>query len=130
MGDGGIETFFAELQAHPPRVSPRIDNTFRFDLEYRDGAATEHWFMRVRAGSVRVWRDYREADLVVRVTGETFERVIRGETSILAAAFRNDVNVAGVPWLFAVVRKLMPTPPDAHDPRQSAPAREVTDGDG
>ena len=111
-----MEEFFQQLQGHRKMLADRIDASIRIDIDMGAGC-TQGWRIRVHDDEVETTRDSRDADCVLRGTKEVVERVISGETGIVAALLRNDVTISGETGLFYVLRKLLPSPEGATDPR-------------
>lgn len=110
------EEFFKQLQGPQSMLSDRVDATMRIDVDV-GGAHTQHWYLEMKRGEVRTTRDNRDADCVLRGTREVFDRITSGESGLVAALVRNDLVISGEVRLFTVLRKLVPSPPGATDPR-------------
>jgi putative sterol carrier protein len=91
----------------------------RFDLEH-DGDV-EHWMLDIRNGEVTVSRgETGDADTVVRAKKEMFDRIAAGEVNPIAAMLRGVAAAEGDLYLLTLVERLLPGPPNAHDPRKIA----------
>ncbi|WP_343444840.1 SCP2 sterol-binding domain-containing protein [Micromonospora schwarzwaldensis] len=115
-----IERFFASLPARAPVVlrSP-IGGTLRIDLT--DGNRTEHWYVTLAPGSARVRREEdRPPDAVLTVGTQLFEELVTGREAGLAAVLRNEATFGGHVVLFLALRRFLPDPPGARDPREIA----------
>lgn len=121
MSDPTTE-FFEELgrHGHEPQLEG-ASGTLRFDLEHDN--EVDHWFLEISRGDVRVSRQDREADAVVRTTKALFDQCATGGEHIFAAWVRNDVTVLGDVRLARVFERTLPGPPDAHHPRTFARER-------
>jgi hypothetical protein len=124
MGAKAAEFFdrLAERGAH--LVPSKYVGSVRFDLG--EGQRTHHWMLEFSCGDVRVMRENREADCVMRSGAELFDRIVSGEENITAALLRGAYVVEGDLRLLTGFRKLLPGPPDATDPRSLAPGGRRT----
>lgn len=111
-----IEEFFQQLQGRRKMLIDHIDVSLRIDIDMGAGR-TERWRIHIRDDEVQTTSDSRDADCVIRGTKEVVERVISGETGIVAALLRNDLVISGEVRLFPLLRKLLPSPAGATDPR-------------
>jgi predicted lipid carrier protein YhbT len=111
--------FFDRLGRGDQEMLPKkITTTIRFDLEH-DGQ-TDHWFIEIEAGLIRVSREDRPADCVTRAGKCLFERITTGEANVFSEMFRNRLIVEGDrSMMLLAMRKLFPGPPGAHDSRVS-----------
>jgi glycogen debranching enzyme len=116
MTDATAE-FFDGLarRGHDPRLE-NVGGSIRFDLAHDD--RLDHWFVAIEDGDVSVSREEREADCVVRIDKPVFDRLVKGETSAVAAWLRNQVKIRGRFPLLRLFERLYPGPPGARDPRQ------------
>lgn len=114
--------FFERLgRRRAEMLSRRVRMTLRFDLE--GGGGIDHWFAAFDEGTVRVAHEERQADFTVRANKGLFDRIVTGEVDLGAALFRNQIAVEGNLSGLALLRKLLPGPPGAHDPRVFARER-------
>lgn len=110
------EKFFAELDRRGgERLLRKTSGTIRFDLEHE--GRTDHWLVTVVNGEVRVSREDREADTVVRTDLEFFERMARGEAKPLSAWLRNDITSEGKFRFLVLLERFFPASPGARHPR-------------
>jgi SCP-2 sterol transfer family len=114
--------FFDALsrRGHEPLLE-EVTGTIRFDLEHDHGV--DHWFLAISHGDVRVSREDRDADAVIRTTKALFDRLASGEVPIYAAWVRNELRALGDIRLGRLVERIMPGPPGAHHPRTFARER-------
>jgi hypothetical protein len=121
MSDRTAE-FFDGLnrRGHVPALDA-LTATIRFDLEHDHG--TDHWFVAISGGNVQVSRKNGDADAVVRVSKELFDRTVSGEASLFAAWVRNECILTGEVRLGRLFQRLLPGRPGAHHPREFARAR-------
>lgn len=120
MGEA-IERFFAELPVRAPAVlSGPARGTLQIDLTREN--RTEHWFVELAPGSVRVLREQLPADATFTVSTDLFERLVTGRAAGLAALLRNEATFSGSVVLFLLFRRFFPDPPGASDPRETARA--------
>ncbi|MFC0030886.1 SCP2 sterol-binding domain-containing protein [Micromonospora chaiyaphumensis] len=118
MGEA-IEQFFASLPARAPAVlrSP-IRGHLQLDLTTEN--RTEHWYLELAPGTVRVTREQLPADAVFTVSADLFEELITGREQGMAAVLRNEATFSGNVVLFLVFRRFFPDPPGVRDPRETA----------
>ncbi len=111
-----IADFFQQVavRGHEP-VLEGTAFTLRFDL--RHGAGTEHWYVTVDDGDVRVSREVRAAECVVHMDAALFRRLIAGATAAQAAWLRGELTVEGNPVPHRLFDRIYPGPPGARDPR-------------
>ncbi|RZU75615.1 SCP-2 sterol transfer family protein [Micromonospora kangleipakensis] len=121
MSDPTAE-FFDGLghRGHEPLLQ-EATGTIRFDLEHDHGV--DRWFVVIQQGDVRVSREEREADSVVRVDKGLFDRIVSGEENLYAAWVRNELRAEGEVRLARLIQRVFPGPPGAHDPRMFARER-------
>nr|WP_240942350.1 SCP2 sterol-binding domain-containing protein [Planosporangium thailandense] len=96
-----------------------LDGTLRFDLVGSDG--TDHWFLVISNGDVRVSRECRDADCVVRVDRMLFDQIMTGEANALASFLGHRLTVEGQLLFFTAVKQTFPGPRAARHPRSLAP---------
>jgi len=101
--------FFEELgsRGHEPLVG-RASGSARFDLV--DGSRTERWLVTIDQGDITVSRRRAAADCVLRVDRAFFERIVSGESNVMAAVLRGEVAVTGDPSLLVLLQRLVPRP--------------------
>jgi hypothetical protein len=118
MGEA-IERFFASLPARAPAVL-RGPTHGRLQLDLTTGDRTEHWFLEMGPGTIRVSREQLPADAVFTVSADLFEGLVTGREAALAAVLRNEATFSGEVVLFLVLRRFFPAPPGVRDPRETA----------
>ncbi|MFC7548314.1 SCP2 sterol-binding domain-containing protein [Plantactinospora sp. GCM10030261] len=111
-----VAAFFERLPRRHDVLPENVSATIRFDVSMHEGQ-TDHWYVRMRRGEVRVSRSVQPADCVIQGDAAVFDGLRRGG-SLLAALFRNDLSVSGDMRVFALLRQVLPGPPDARDPRE------------
>ncbi|MEU4779980.1 SCP2 sterol-binding domain-containing protein [Micromonospora sp. NPDC023633] len=117
------EEFFDELGRHGrERLLRKTTATIRFDIEHDHGI--DHWFVAITKGDVRVSREDRDADTVIRTADAFFDRMARGEAKPLPAWVRNDITSEGQFQFVILLERLFPGPPGARHPRTIARDRE------
>jgi hypothetical protein len=79
---------------------------------------TEHWFLEISHGDLSVSRDARTADLVVRADRGLFNKIVIGETNMIAAWLRHQVIFEGSLRLTRSFELLLPGPPGSRHPRR------------
>jgi SCP-2 sterol transfer family len=87
-----VAAFFAELdrRGHDPLLD-RVNSTGRFEI--RDADRTEEWLVSVKGGYLTATRGGGDADWVMGGERADFVRVIRGDTSALAAFVRGTLHL-------------------------------------
>ncbi|SBT48445.1 SCP2 sterol-binding domain-containing protein [Micromonospora auratinigra] len=118
MGEA-IEQFFATLPARAPAVL-RGPTTGSLQIDLTSGNRTEHWYVRLAHGAVRVSREQQPADATFTVSAALFERLVTGREAGMAAVLRNEATFSGNVVLFLVFRRFLPDPPGTRDPRETA----------
>ncbi len=117
--------FFDRLsKSGPKELSPKIRATIRFDLS--TDTDIQHWFTEFENGTVRVSREEREADCVIKSDKKLFDHLAEGKGNVFSAWFRNQIGLAGNRSLMTVLRHLLPGPSGARDP--GATARQAGEG--
>lgn len=119
MSDATSE-FFGELdRCGHERLLKTTTGTIRFDIE--QDHEVDHWFVTINDGQVRVSREERDADTVVRTDRVFFDRLVRGETKPLPAWLRNEITSEGTFRFVVLLERLFPGPPGGHHPRTVNP---------
>ncbi|MFI2646781.1 MULTISPECIES: SCP2 sterol-binding domain-containing protein [Micromonospora] len=118
MGEA-IERFFGSLPARAPAVL-RGPTRGRLQVDLTTGNRTEHWYLEVAPGAVRVTREQLPADAVFTISAELFEELATGRQAGMAAVLRNEATFSGNVMLFLVFRRFFPDPPGVRDPRETA----------
>jgi putative sterol carrier protein len=116
MSDSTTEFFDALEHRRHERLLEAATGTIRFDLA--DGQEIEHWFLEISHGDLSVSHDTREADLVVRVDRDFFNKIVTGEANMLAAWMRNQVIFEGSLPLSRSFELILPGPSSARHPRR------------
>ncbi|MFG1954865.1 SCP2 sterol-binding domain-containing protein [Micromonospora sp. NPDC048830] len=93
----------------------RVRGTIRLDLE--SDSKTDHWFITLDKGKIRVSRDDHQPDAVIRGPRPLFDGLATGEKQFFALFFRNKMIVEGSLGLVDILAQLFPGPPSAHHPR-------------
>jgi putative sterol carrier protein len=116
------EEFFHELDRRGhERLLRKTTATIRFDLAHDHGV--DHWFVSISKGDVRVSKEDRDADTVIRTDTEFFHRMTRGEVKPLPAWLRNDITSEGEFRFVVLLERLFPAAPGGHHPRAFARER-------
>ncbi|MFU8873819.1 SCP2 sterol-binding domain-containing protein [Micromonospora sp. SL4-19] len=115
MGGSITEHLIEQVAGRHPEIPENTAGTVRLDLH--DGGSTEHWYLTIDHQDVRVARAAGDADMVVHVDREVFERIATGSPRLVSALLRNDITVQGDVRLLLTLRRLFPGPPGAQDPR-------------
>ncbi|MEU4478324.1 SCP2 sterol-binding domain-containing protein [Micromonospora sp. NPDC023966] len=118
MGEAA-ERFFASLPARAPAVL-RGPTRGRIQLDLTTENRTEHWYLELAPGTVRVSREQLPADAVFTVSADLFEDLVTGRQAGMAAVLRNEATFSGNVVLFLVFRRFFPGPPGVRDPRETA----------
>ena len=110
-------SFFGELgrRGHE-RLLKEATGTIRFDLEHDH--EVDSWFLAITQGDLRVSREPREAQCVMRGSTALFDRLVTGQTHIYSAWVRNELRVEGDVRLARLFQRVLPGPPSAHHPRR------------
>lgn len=109
--------FFHHLGEQANDLLPRkVRGTMRFDL--RHGTGVSHWYVAMHHGNMLVSQDRRDADCVVHVAEELFDRFTTGEANMISAMIRTECVVDGNITLVIMFRRFFPAAPDAVDPRR------------
>jgi len=114
--------FFDELgrRGHEPLLG-RVTATIRFDLEREHGV--DHWLLTITRGDLRITRENRDANAVIRTTKALFDRFVTGEAYMYAAWVRNELILTGDLGLGRLFQRIVPGRPGAHHPRAFARER-------
>jgi hypothetical protein len=117
---------------HEPLLE-RVSTVVRFDLG--DGQQRDLWTLVVRRGDLAVahgesdpaqrpdMHDTDRPECVISTSRAIFERIAGGRTKPMTAWLRNEVVVEGRLSPLIMLERLLPGPPDAHDPRAMVAAR-------
>jgi len=116
------EEFFDELGRRGyERLLKKTTGTIRFDLAHDHGV--DHWFVSISKGEVRVSKEERDADTLIRTDHEFFRRMALGEVRPLPAWLRNDITSEGEFRFVVLLERLFPPMPGARHPRAFARER-------
>jgi putative sterol carrier protein len=112
-------TFFEDL-ARSGRVPllQRVKGTMRFDLD--DDGSTEHWYVSIEKGDVKVSRKKTAADAVVNTDRSLLDDMVQGRVNAMAAMLRGLISVEGNLGLLMVFQRLFPGPPKAKAAKAAA----------
>jgi putative sterol carrier protein len=101
--------FFEQLgrRGHEPALV-KASGTLRFDLQ--QGRRTVHWLVAIKKGNVKVSRENREADAVVRAEKSVFDAIVSGNANAMAGLIRGAVVYEGDPQLLVLFQRLFPAP--------------------
>jgi putative sterol carrier protein len=102
--------FFDDLasRGHEPLLE-KATGTLRVDLT--NGRRLTRWLVAIERGQVKVSRENRKADCVVRADRAAFERIVSGRENGMAAMLRGSIAVEGNPMLLVLFQRLLPGPP-------------------
>jgi putative sterol carrier protein len=117
MKDSTAEFFDRLGRGRHEMLPEKVSATIRFDLKHGD--QTDHWFIAIDAGLIRVSREDRPADCVAQTEKCLFDRIATGEANIISALIRDEFGLEGKKGLIGVIRKLLPGPPGGHNSRVS-----------
>lgn len=108
--------FFERLahRGHEPMLE-EVEGTIRFDLV--DAQGTDHWFVEINKGDVRVSREPLAADCIVHVDRVVADQFVTGELQAQPAWLRRMFSVEGNLVLLRLFDRAFPGPPNAHHPR-------------
>ncbi|WP_319460174.1 SCP2 sterol-binding domain-containing protein [Micromonospora sp. RTP1Z1] len=114
--------FFDELDRRgSERLLKKTTGTIRFDLEH--GHGIDHWLVTIINGDIRVSREERDADCVIRADNAFFDRMARGEEKPLPAWLRNEITSEGQYRFIVLLERLFRETPGARHPRTFARER-------
>jgi len=101
--------FFGDLakRGHVPLMQ-RVKGTFRFDLDHDGG--TDHWFVAVDKGDLKVSRRNTSADVTVHTNRSLFDDMVVGRVNATAAVLRGLLGIEGNIGLLLVFQRLFPGP--------------------
>jgi alkyl sulfatase BDS1-like metallo-beta-lactamase superfamily hydrolase len=118
MPDATAE-FFAALggRGHDPRLR-KASGSIRFDIV--NGRRTERWLVTLDKGEVGVSRRNARADAVLTAERTLFNRLVSGQTNVVAALLREELDVEGNVNLLVLFRRLLPAPPRSRRRRHAA----------
>jgi alkyl sulfatase BDS1-like metallo-beta-lactamase superfamily hydrolase len=116
--------FFAALgsRGHDPRLR-KASGSIRFDIV--NGKRTERWLVTLDKGEVGISRRNARADAVLTVERTLFDRLVSGQTNVVAALLREELDVEGNVNLLVLFRRLLPAPPRSRRRRPAATRRKT-----
>ncbi|MEV4416024.1 SCP2 sterol-binding domain-containing protein [Catellatospora sp. NPDC049609] len=99
------ETFFTELgkRGHEPLLR-RVTGSIRFDIG--SGRSVQRWVVDIDHGDITVSRRGRGGDCAVQTDTETFDRILEGHDSTMAAYLRGAIGAEGDPELLMLTQRL------------------------
>ena len=102
-----IETFFDGLARRG--YEPVLQHTVAsIQWELLDGAATDHWWVGIDRGRVKVRRGEAPADTVVKQERQTLVDTILGRRNAMTAFLRGEAGYTGPGESVVVFRRLFP----------------------
>ncbi len=118
MADATTE-FFDEMAARgeDPRLA-KANGTIRIELA--DGGRTERWLLHIKKGVVTVSRARGDADCVVRGDRTVFNRIVTGESNVMAEFLRGRMMAEGDSSILVLFQRVFPGPPKAAAGRRAA----------
>jgi putative sterol carrier protein len=102
-----------EQRGHEPLLG-KTSGAIRFDLETDKGS--DHWYVQVDNGDVRVSHKNGRADCVVRTDATVFEGMAEGRVNATAATLRGVVAAEGDLSLLIQFQRLFPGPQTSRRP--------------
>jgi alkyl sulfatase BDS1-like metallo-beta-lactamase superfamily hydrolase len=116
--------FFAALgsRGHDPRLR-KASGSIRFDIV--NGKRTERWLVTLDKGEVGISRRNARADAVLTAERTLFDRLVSGQTNVVAALLREELDVEGNVNLLVLFRRLLPAPPRSRRRRPAATRRKT-----
>jgi hypothetical protein len=110
-----VDTFLATLgERSSGRLPPTARGTIDFELVRPSGES--HWLVTFADGQATAVPHRQPADCSVRISAESFSRLIAGQDHIVSMLFRDCVAVEGDLALFLIFRRLLPEPADSRGP--------------
>ncbi|MDG4834433.1 SCP2 sterol-binding domain-containing protein [Solwaraspora sp. WMMD1047] len=110
-----VDTFLGTLgERSPGRLPPTVRGTI--DFEVVRPAGESHWLVTLADGRATAVPHQQPADCSVRISAESFSRLIAGQDHIVSMLFRDCVAVEGDLALFLIFRRLLPEPADSRGP--------------
>ena len=98
----------------------------RVRFEVTEDECLRQWTVSVNNGDIEVVPGESDADAVIRADSDLFDRVVRGEENLVAAAFRGEVTWTGSLDLIAQTGWLLPGPHGQTGPRKVDGAGRTT----
>jgi hypothetical protein len=116
--------FFRNLAEHGHEpVLARTSGTLRFDVG--DGHRTEHWYVTIDKGDVRVSHARSAADAVVRLDKPLSDAILSGRENATACLLRGAFMIEGDLSLLMQFQRLFPGPPARPDVPAAGYARRL-----
>ena len=84
------------------------DDRIRFDIA--DGSRTDHWLLGIDDGNLDVSRAAGDADCIISVEKDAFDKVATGRTNAMASFLRGALVLDGDPRLLVRVQRIFPAP--------------------
>jgi len=108
MPDTTAEFFEGLAQRGPEPLLGKTKATIRFDIA--DGSRTDHWLLGIDDGNLDVSRAAGDADCIISVEKDAFDRVATGRTNAMASFLRGALVLDGDPRLLVRVQRIFPAP--------------------
>src|SRR5262249_37403444 len=94
MTTSATERFFEALATRQhEQLLEKVSGTVRFDISH--GKQTDHWMVTIKKGDVEVSRDDSDADSIVRLPKNLFDRLATGEVNAFTALLRGEASAEG-----------------------------------
>ncbi|HEY4632014.1 MAG TPA: SCP2 sterol-binding domain-containing protein [Blastococcus sp.] len=101
---------------HQPLLN-RVSATVRFDIT--DGGRTEHRYVSIDHGDIRVSQENAPADCVLAGDREVFDAMVSGRMTLVVALLRGELAVDGDPELMVLTQRVFPGPPAGPSGRET-----------
>jgi putative sterol carrier protein len=98
--------FFTRLAEQHQPLLESMTGVVRFDIA--DGERTEHWYLQIRKGDVKVSHRGAEADCTLSADIATFDAIFTGKMNAMAAVLRGALDIQGKVILLAALQRLFP----------------------
>lgn len=111
------DQFFDALarRQHEPLLR-KVTGSIRFNLA--EGARSQRWLLLIDRGALTVSQADQEADTVIHADRASFDEIVSGRLTPLAAWLRNDIMVQGRFQLLIMLDRLLPGRLGARHPRE------------
>lgn len=125
MNESDPTAVLFERLSHAGRVNAlaEVDGTVRFDLSLGD--RIDNWLVTVRHGEITASHGGGDADCVVQLDKDLFDRMVTGQANAMTALLRADMIVTGDVKLLVLLERLLPGPAKAHGPTRIAHSRSA-----